>query len=125
VPFTDDPTITNTDLLLRRIPPAWWVYDEALQRKRPTTAAFDDPEMSVALASVLHDLAEPLTAPLRGHDGFALVSLGPELARACGQAVCRDPLPEDPAHGLVVGKKTESIKKKFARNCAWVVPPEE
>jgi hypothetical protein len=125
VPFTDDPTIINADLLLRRIPPTWWIYDEALQRKRPTTAAFDDPEMSVALASELQSLGQPLTAPLRGHDGFALVSIDAGLARTCGQAVCKDPLPDDPAHGLVVGKKTESVKRKFARNCTWVVPPDE
>jgi hypothetical protein len=122
VPFVNDPTITDDDQLLRRVPECQWVEDGA-GGWRPSSAAFNDIELSVDIASTLHALNEPITAPLRGHDGYALVAISAGLARQHDQAVCRDPLHTNPAHGIVYGKKTNGTRKQLAKNSAWVVPP--
>jgi hypothetical protein len=32
-------------------------------------------------------------------------------------------LDDEPAHALVFGKKTKSIRTKMAKQCEWVIPP--
>jgi hypothetical protein len=125
--YTDDSTISDDEWLWRRIPP-WHVYfDENLGRRRPSKAAFEDDEdghpMSVVLAALVvsgnrtpHDI-------LHGHEGFALAQITAGLARSRQQRVQRDPLPEELAHALVFGRKTESVRRAFAKACQWVVPP--
>ena len=60
---------------------------------------------------------------LSGHEGYALASITAGLARALGQAIVRDPLPDAPSHALVVGHKTRSIRVQIAQASRWVVPP--
>jgi hypothetical protein len=60
---------------------------------------------------------------LADHAGFALASFTAGLARECQQGIARDPLPEEPAHALVFGHKTKSVRKRLAREAIWVVPP--
>lgn len=79
--------------------------------------------MSVALADVLAERGAGASDYLAGHTDFALVSLTAGLARGCNQKVARDPLLDEPAHALVVGKKTRSVRKRFATECRWVVSP--
>lgn len=120
--FVNDPTITNDERLLRRIPHWQWVEDGA-GGHRPSSAAFGDEDLSVDLASVLIASGQALDATLSGHQGFALAAITAKIAREQGQAVCRDPLPENPAHAIVAGKKTTAVKKQFARSSEWIVPP--
>ena len=59
-------------------------------------------------------------------DEFANVFLAvvlPGLAGASGQGVVRAPLPHELAHGDVIGHKPRSVKRVFAREAAWAVPP--
>ncbi|MGH8188399.1 MAG: hypothetical protein ACREUC_17705 [Steroidobacteraceae bacterium] len=123
MPFVNDDTIANAESLLRRVPGRWWVYDDNLGRRRPTTAAFDDIEMSVALETTLRARGYPPTAVLNSHEGFGLVSITAGLAREHGQAVARDPLPDDPAHAIVYGRKTDAARKRFSRECVCIVDP--
>jgi hypothetical protein len=37
--------------------------------------------------------------------------------------IARDPLPDEPAHALVFGKKTKAVKSRLAKGSSWVVPP--
>jgi hypothetical protein len=119
--FENDPDIPDTAVLWRRVPARHYVFDENLGRNRPSSEAFEDnPDgtpMSVFLAS---DCTGPEVA-LAGHEGYGLVAIAAGLARQCNQAVARDPS-EGPAHVVVVGKKTSSIKTKFAKQCTEVVP---
>jgi hypothetical protein len=126
LPYVDDVTISAEEPLLRRVRPGWIIPDHNRGRWRPSKAAFqnsdDGSPMSVHLASVLQAAGLPLTAALAGHDGYGLVSLTAGLVRSLGQIVVRDPLPNDPAHGLVVGNKTESRRKNMMEGCEWVTP---
>jgi hypothetical protein len=125
IDYRDDPTISDDAELWRRIPP-WHIFsDENIGGIRPSSAAFeDDPDgepMSVYLADECRD---PHIA-LAGHEGFGLVAITARLARECKQAIVRQPVPGPSGHVVVVGKKTDSVRKKFARAAAgqWVVRP--
>lgn len=121
--YRDDPTIPDEAQLWRRIPPWHFYYDETVGRQRPAKAAFsDDPDgssMSVVLAA---ESAGPASV-LAGHTGYALAAITAGLARACGQGIARDPRPDEPAHALIFGRKTDSIMRRLARGSTWVVPP--
>lgn len=79
--------------------------------------------MSVVLADAVTASGRSSDAVLAGHEGFALAAITAGLARSCEQGVAREPLPDEPAHGLVFGRKTDSVKKKLARGSRWIVPP--
>src|SRR3954453_17204354 len=112
--YTDDLSIGDSNYLWRRIPPWHFVYDENLLRWRPSSAAFDnDPDggpMSVVLAEVLLASGRKAGDFLHGHDDYGLTAIMSGLARACGQGVVRDPLPEEPAHALVAGQKPKTVQ---------------
>lgn len=125
--YTNDPTIPNDAELWRRIPPHHIFYDENEGRWRPSTAAFENhpngSPMSVLLGEmVLRSGRGPLDI-LTGYEGYALASIAAGLARQCNQGVAREPLPDEPAHAVVFGEKTYSVKKRFACGCGWAVGP--
>jgi hypothetical protein len=119
----NDPTIPDDAILWRRIPPWHFFYDTNLGRMRPSSAAFEDDAdgspMSVVLAA---ETSGPENA-LAGHPGYALASFTAGMARECSQGVARDPLPHEPAHALVSGRRTGSVRNRLAKGSTWVVPP--
>lgn len=125
--YTDDPTIGNDAWLWRRIPSRHFFFDENLGRIRPSKAAFENDDdghpMSVVLADLVTTSGRGPAHVLHGHGGFALAQITAGLARSKQQGVQRDSLPDEPAHALVFGKKTESVRRTFAKACEWVVPP--
>jgi hypothetical protein len=60
---------------------------------------------------------------LRRFPGYGLAALLARDARACAQAVGRDPLPDDSTHGYVAGAKPQRVRKKLAEACRWVLQP--
>ena len=125
--YADDPTILDEDGLWRRIPPRHLIFDENLRCVRPTSAAFEDhpngTPMSVLLEkTILREGRGPEDAVQR-HEGFSLGAITAGLARECRQRVARDPLPDEPAHALVCGKKTKGVRRTFAKQVEWVIPP--
>lgn len=124
--YVDDPTIEDDSPLWRRIPPKHFVYDENLQCRRASSAAFsDNPKDKSPMSVVLGDevLAASRTAEsvLEGHEGFGLVSFLAGLARQFKQGIMRKPLDEEPAHAEVFGEKTRGVRRAFAKNCQWVI----
>jgi len=126
---SNDPTIQDSAVLWRRIRPDQIFLDDNLKILRPSTAAFDDSSdgtpMSVQLAEIVLQGGGSAEAAIVGFDGFALAGFTAGFARhECNQGIERAPLPKDPAHAYVFGKKTDGVKGKFARKGAtWVIPP--
>jgi hypothetical protein len=120
VPFDDDATIDSEEKLLRRVHPKQVVPGKG-GGFRPSSAAFNDRELSVDISSVLTALQRPHESCLIGYEGYGLVWFSAGRARANQQAVCRDPLPENPAHGIVFGDKPTRVKKQLVENSTWVV----
>jgi hypothetical protein len=126
VPFADDETIQSDEKLLRRIHPKHVVPDRD-GGFRPSSAAFNDRELSVDIESTLTALNRSHQSCIDGYDGFGLAWFSAGTARANQQAVSRDPLPDNPAHGIVYGDKPTRVKKQLVEGATWIVeirPPE-
>lgn len=129
--YQDDPSILNDDILLRRVPKhagSQIIWDANRKEWRPSSAAFKDhpegPGMSVSLQAVLDTLGLPPQKALAGYEEtHALAAFKTSIARQNGQRIARDPIPEDPAHGIVVGNKNRAVSKALAGASSWVVPP--
>ena len=78
--------------------------------------------MSIVLQDELENSGRKPDEVLIGHDDFALASVTAGVARENQQCVARDPLPDEPAHGLVIGKKRKA-SKNMAKAARWVIPP--
>ena len=123
-PFTNDPGIANHEVLLRRLQPDWIVPGNH-GRMRIASAAFKHQEMSIFFYTLLRSQGRSIQEALSGHSDNSLCSITAGLARDLGQGVVYDvDPPNDPAHGLVVGKKTQGVANRFAREATWVIPSE-
>lgn len=126
-PHADDPTIADNSALWRRILPEWAVHDENRGSLRVSSAAFDNSKdgtpTSVHLAQVASELGRGPADILRRYASYGLAALTAGEARACGQLVGRDPLPDDPTHGYIAGPKPRSVKKRLAAAAVWVITP--
>ncbi|HEY0984828.1 hypothetical protein [Schlesneria sp.] len=79
--------------------------------------------MSVSLAEHTNSVGRGPADVLQGHDGYGLAQITAGLVRAYEQGVQRDAQPEDPAHALVFGKKSNAARRAFSKECQWVVAP--
>jgi hypothetical protein len=120
----NDPSIVDAEVLLRRLLSDWIVPGEE-GRMRIASAAFKHYELSIQFKSLLIRQGRGVEDALRGYPNNSLCSITAGLARELDQGVVYDPEPpHDPAHGLVVGKKTQRIANRFAREASWVIPSE-
>lgn len=128
-PYVDDLAIENEAPLWRRVSPKQFFFDENRDCWRPSSAAFNDhpngTPMSVVLGQEVLDAGRTAEGVLEGHEGYALASFTAGLVREYGQGIVRAPMPNEPAHAEVFGKKTKSVQRALAKNCQWVVPPPE
>lgn len=125
-----DPIADETDLY-RRVHPTQVVYDENVDRVVATSNAFKDPEMSVNVADDIERIGETPEYAVRKYPKHHLVAINSGFARSLDQDVRRDPIlageangvEGDQTHGLVLGKKTTSIARKFAKHATdrWVI----
>lgn len=60
---------------------------------------------------------------LTGYEGFGLVSLSAASVREQNQIVVRKPLPDNPAHGEVIGEKTRGVRRAMKRSAIWLIKP--
>jgi hypothetical protein len=128
----DDGSIKDGACLLRRIRPDQIVDDENANTRRPSSAAFRDPKMSVDAEPILSIGGLDWRFTLSGYEGYSLVNVDALHARAKGLAVVHKPikgdptLADNPAHVEVIGKKTQGIAKYLAANATWVcLEPEQ
>lgn len=126
--LVDDVTILDSDPLWRRIPPHHFVRDDNRGGGyRPSSAAFDDhPDgtpMSVVLGREVLAAGRLPESVVTGHSGFGLVTFDAQIARSVNQGIMRKPVPGEPAHAEVFGKKTKAVKTKLSRNSTWIIPP--
>jgi hypothetical protein len=123
-PPRDDPSIGVEEVLLRRLQPDWIVPGNQ-GRMRIASAAFKHEELSILFLTMLLVQHRAIDEVLSGHPNNSLCSITAGLARELGQAVVYDAAPpNDPAHGLVAGKKTKSVANRFSREAVWVIPSE-
>jgi hypothetical protein len=117
----DDPNIPDEERLFRRINLAHIVESDS-GKSGVSSAAFRDPELSVTLEGVMRAAGREPTDSLRAYPGDLLMSIAAGVCRRNGQIVGPDPIPEEPAHGYVFGKKSKSIQRALRDAAGWIVP---
>lgn len=60
---------------------------------------------------------------MAGHFGFGLASLTAGHVRSKNQTVFPDPQPVESSHAKVCGPKTDAVRRWFALQAVWVIPP--
>lgn len=119
----DDLSILSDDRLLRRVRPNQLAI-ESDGRQRPSSAVFRTAELSVYIGSLMTEQGRPPEDALAEHPGEFLCSITAGQVRRYNYPVVKDNEPPyDPAHGLVLGKKTGSFANAMARDCQWIVAP--
>lgn len=124
--FTDDPTIQDGDRLFHRVHLSLIVPGERGEA-RISSGLFKGvkkTEMSVVIESVLTSGGRSPEDCLRGHPLYKLVALTAGICRQNRQAVAPDPTADEPAHGVVYGRKTGAIADALRSAATWVVPGE-
>jgi hypothetical protein len=118
----DDLSILNADRLFRRVSPNQLRFEQGVWR--PTSAAFKTFEMSVNIESLMIEQGRPPEDTLTDHPGEYLTAITAGSVRPYGYPIVKDTeSPNDPAHGLVLGKKTGAFANAMVRGHKWIVEP--
>jgi hypothetical protein len=111
-------TFASHDRFLRRIHPAYYNPDTG----KVMSAAFQNSSktnrMSVDWAK-LHSVNDTL----QGYPGFGVASISAELCWSLKQEIERTPSPDNPAHCEVVGKKPQTVMRKFRDTAEYLLYP--
>lgn len=100
--------------------------DDGKGGKRPSSAAYeDDPDgsptsVTIAEESTMSRCLDPVRALTKL---FAVAEFPSQAVRDKGLALRRDPIEDEPAHAVMEGKKTKSVRNYLARNSKWVHEP--
>lgn len=123
--YSDDPSIPDAAELWRLVPPNWQVPD-GMGGLRPSSAAFQDSKdgtpMSVFLADQVRASGRGLKDVLSTFPGYMIASFSAGFARTLGLSIARDPTPQEPAHAVVVGKKTKWVRNQFVLKSSLIDP---
>ncbi len=118
--LTDDPTITDDQVIWRRIYQA--VYDDNLKRQRPSSACFlqDGPDgpVSVYIASQAQSAK---AVKEEGNEPF-LAALTVGFVRTLGLGVVPDSSSGGIGHAELTGRKTHGKRDRLAKEATWVEP---
>ena len=115
----DNGSITDDADLLRRIRPDQIVDDKNTGIRRPSSAAFKDPAMSVDAETILHQHGLEWTFSIRNHPGYSLARFKAGAARAKALAVVHKPEKDNAAHTEVIGKKTQGVANYLVSLSSW------
>ena len=120
--FVDDPTIPDGARLFHRVHLSFIVPGQGGEVRISSGLFKKKTELSVVIESVVAQTGRRPEDCLRNYPMCKLVALTAAVCRQNGQAVTRDPTPEEPAHGIVFGNKTRAIASALSLAAEWVVP---
>ena len=115
----DDPGIGDDETVLRRISEAFVVFDDNLQRLRPSTQAFRQGGTSGHGSVYLLSVTNPEEVSNEGPEPY-LVPLRARLLLELGLGIVRDPTSGGPGHCEITGRKTRSVLDRLAKFAQWV-----
>lgn len=114
---SDDAGIGDEEAVLRRVPNA--VYDENLNRARPSTQAFLQNGPDGLVSVYLSSETTPEVVASGGPERF-LASIKVGELRAQGLGMVRDPSSGGPGHCVITGRKTKGILNQIVKKVEWV-----
>jgi hypothetical protein len=109
--------------LLRRINPVHIVPDANTGRRRLSSGAFRDRQMSVDAECLLAADGLDWRFTMNGHGNCFLVRFTAGFARQQQQLVEHKPLVDNPYHTEITGRKSAPICNAFRDVVTWVVAP--
>jgi hypothetical protein len=123
----DDASVADTTDIYRLVPEfdVDWDHDES--RWIVKSSAFQNTSttdrMSVVLGDTLATHRRPPEDARRSKPDRFVVALYASEFRAEEQGVIREPTPDEPSHGNVVGQKQKNRRRRLARLARWIVDP--
>ena len=118
----DDASILDQDRLFRRVSVNQVRWENG--SPRPTSAVFKTTELSVNIESLLIAQSREPKDSLKNHPAEFLTAIVAGAVRCHGHPIVKDvDPPNDPAHGLVLGKKREGFANAMVRTHQWIVAP--
>jgi len=107
--------------LFRRIRPDQIIDDENLGIRRPSSANFKDPEMSVDIELILIERGLDFQFCIKDHAGFSVAAVTTGAVQTLGLQLHQNPIAGvNPAHAEVLGKKTQGIANSLVAASSWV-----
>ena len=120
----DDAAIADDVVVVRRIPPGRWYHADD---ERPHSDNFanspDGSGTSVDIVDPDYSLTVAISAL---PPGFGAVLVKVSDIRAAGLGIVRNPIPGNPFHATMQGKKRESVRKRLCKSCrtSWAKKPD-
>jgi hypothetical protein len=106
--------------LHRRVRPDQVVDDQNLGLRRPSSAAFKDPNLSVDAEPILRASGLDWQFSLSKYPDFSLASITAGFARSLNLSVEVKPEDDNPSHTEVIGKKTQGIANSLRDASKWI-----
>lgn len=122
----DDTNIADAARLWRRIHPLWYQTDPQTGVRRLTSQAFADSVDGSSLSVVLADRPDAPSNPrqwLSRFPEYGVAELTAGSVRRCNQCVIHTPMPNEPAHGSIVGKKTGAVRNRLRDSAKVLIEP--
>jgi hypothetical protein len=115
------------DIIYRRVSSQQVETDDATGEMRPTSANFCDstrpePSPMSCIAHALLDGSDP-SSLVPGVGGDLLVAWTVADLGRYELEIIEDPTDDEPAHVLVTGAKTRSVRRGLAVSSKWIVAP--
>lgn len=85
---------------------------------RISSAEFTDDELSVDRRELVEAAEKDFTFTMR--QGAGVAEFSARLARDLDQEVREDPIPDNPTHALVIGKKSKRVGRQLARQSKFL-----
>lgn len=108
--------IAASDLLYRRLHP------NTVSRGVIESSAFNDDSGDVSVDLARLTTPEASVARAKG-PGYGLAVIRAAIPLEEGLTVLPDPLPENPAHALIIGVRTRQQRRRLARAAELLIPP--
>ena len=115
----DDASIGNDETVFRRVPENWAIFDENIQKCRPSTQAFlqDGPDGLVSVYLSSETTPEEVA---RGGPEKYMASVKVSVLRGQRLGLVRDPSSGGPGHCVITGRKTRGRLNQIVQQAEWV-----
>ncbi len=115
----DDASISDDEVVLRRVAENFVADDQNLQRLRPSTQAFKQDGPDGLVSVYLSSETDPATVAAEGPEKY-LASIKVGVLRKLGLGVVRDPSAGGPGHCVITGRKTKGRLNRIVCEAEWV-----
>jgi hypothetical protein len=118
----DDSTISDEEVIWRRVHEKEVTPDDNLNKKRPSSATFLQKDQLTDLSVYIASEASSIDAVMQEGNQKYLVSLSAKFIRSLDLGIIRDKATGGPGHAAITGNKTHKKRSAMAKNAEWVPP---